>query len=128
MTEKEVVKMQDRESGKIIGQGKFPVYVNRLGKRGAGFFHFTISIYTKDEKYKIELSSFFHEGEGSGTVGNGGPIENEKPACGASIFSKKGTAMSKKEWIKMKNQVNDNVLSLINDLKKFMSEEDKDKW
>lgn len=118
-----VIQMQDKENGKIIGKGIFDD-INSPGPLGMagvkGYVKFTISIYLKDGKYKYEITDFVHEGIWTGAPygnpSNGGALENEKPDCGRSVIS-----LGK--WEKVKIKANECALLLIESLKKAMSVE-----
>jgi Domain of unknown function (DUF4468) with TBP-like fold len=70
---KEVIQMQDKEAGKIIGKG---ILTTPTGKDGLGMsvgnepVHFTISIDVRDGKYRCILSDFSHDGIPFGTKGS----------------------------------------------------------
>jgi len=62
---KEVIQMQDKEAGKLIGKGimKTPTAKDGLGSKiGDDIVYYTISIDVKDGKYRCVLSDFIHEG------------------------------------------------------------------
>lgn len=118
-----VIQMQDKEAGKIIGKGIFDDMNSPgpLGMAGVkGYMKFTISIYLKDGKYKYEITDFVHEGiwtgEPYGDPSNGGALENEKPDCGRSVIS-----LGK--WEKVKIKANERALLLIESLNKAMTVE-----
>lgn len=59
-----VIQMDDKENGKIIGKGLTQVYHKSFGKSyPSGNINFTISLYLKDGKYKYEITNFHHTGE-----------------------------------------------------------------
>lgn len=61
---KEVIQMQDKEAGKLIGKGiiETPV-LNAYGTNiGVDYVHYTISIDVKEGRYRCILSDFYHEG------------------------------------------------------------------
>lgn len=124
-----VIQMQDKENGKIVGKGIFDE-MNASGTLGMGgvkgYAKFTISIYLKDGKYKYEVADFVHEGiwigEPYGSPSNGGALENEKPDCGRNVIS-----LGK--WEKIKIKVDERTLLLIESLKKAMAVETAgDNW
>lgn len=61
-----VIQLQDEENGQIIGKGKIPyeskIYFGSAGTRG--FISYTIKIFTKDGRYKYEITDFVHESTG----------------------------------------------------------------
>ena len=95
-------------------------YINCLGKgaidvslRGynQGYFNFTITFQSKDGRYRYNITDIYHDNPGGSS---GGYIKNEKPECGT--FS-----MTKKEWLKIKTQAQENIELLSHNLKDFLS-------
>lgn len=61
---KEVVQMEDKESGKIIGKAITQVYYKMFGTdHPHGYINYTISISVKDGKYKYEITDLHHKGQ-----------------------------------------------------------------
>jgi hypothetical protein len=56
-----VIQMEDKESGKIIGKALMQVYYKEFPY---GYINYTISIYLKDGRYKYEFTDFHHTGQG----------------------------------------------------------------
>ena len=118
---KNVIQMQDKEAGKIIGKGA--IEVEKSGYPN-GVFDFTIKFTAKEGRYRYVITDIAHDKRGSALNGSGGAIENEKPACGSMN-------MFKKHWNKLKTQANNKLTVLSNDLKNHMSannSEDDDDW
>lgn len=62
ISSKEVIQLQDKEQGVIIGKGIIPVYYQYMGiNTQDGYMNYTISVYVKDGRYKYEITDFFHE-------------------------------------------------------------------
>jgi hypothetical protein len=58
----EVIQLEDKEQGVIIGKGIIPVYYKYMGNNTQdGYMNYTISVYLKDGRYKYELTDFSHE-------------------------------------------------------------------
>lgn len=56
-----VLQMQDKENGKLIGRALFDVYHKGLGMTfESGYINYTISIFFKDNRYKYEITDFIH--------------------------------------------------------------------
>jgi hypothetical protein len=56
-----VIQMEDKESGKIVGKALMQVYHKALGSNyPSGYINYTISIYIKDGRYKYEVTDFHH--------------------------------------------------------------------
>ena len=79
-----VIQMDDKESGKIVGKALMPVYHKAFGSDyDSGNIHYTISIYLKDGRYKYEVSDFYHTGTVAGVPDYGNcekMINTEKKA------------------------------------------------
>ena len=116
-----VIQMQDKDAGKIIGKGA--IEVEKSGYHN-GVFDFTIKFTAKEGRYRYVITDIAHDKRGSALNGSGGAIENEKPACGSMN-------MFKKHWNKLKTQANNKLTVLSNDLTNHMSvnnSEDDDDW
>lgn len=63
-----VIQMEDKENGKIVGKALIQVYHKSLGSNlPVGHINYTISIYLKDGRYKFEITDFYHTGDGNKT-------------------------------------------------------------
>ena len=72
-----VIQMEDKDAGKIVGKGLTQVYCKSMGAdRKCGFVNFTISIYLKDGRYKYEITDFYHSGQQNQNIPDYGPCEN----------------------------------------------------
>ena len=101
----DVIQMQDKDAGIIIGKGSFIVsngvgiMINTLKVAN------TIKLYFKDGKYKYEITDFnVYEGDLPGT-----PISQKAPGYG------------KKSWQNMLYAINDEVKKAINRLETSMN-------
>jgi hypothetical protein len=120
----DVLQMQDKEAGKLIGKGVVMIHSNCTvcGMSGIhptyeGPVSFTIEMSYKDNKFKYDLTGFTHKAKNSG-----GSLTNEKPDCG-------GMVMSKKAWDSIKSQVESDVVAMIESLKKAETEVSKsEEW
>jgi hypothetical protein len=73
-----VIQMDDKESGKIVGKALTRVYHKALGSNyPSGYINYTISLYLKDGKYKYEITNFYHTGQpvSAGRIEDMGPCE-----------------------------------------------------
>lgn len=60
-----VIQMEDKESGIIVGKALFQVYHRALGSNyPSGYINYTISVYLKDGRYKYVFTNFYHSGQG----------------------------------------------------------------
>ncbi len=104
----DVIQMQDKDAGTLIGKGIFVVQyiLNFMGHADPADVSHTVKIYTKDGKYKYEITDFsdrYYTEEWLSV-----PINN-KPPIG-----------NKKNKLKFLTEVNAKVLELIESLKKAM--------
>jgi hypothetical protein len=61
-----VIQMEDKESGKIVGKALMRVYHKALGSdHPSSHINYTISIYLKDGRFKYEIANFYHTGDGN---------------------------------------------------------------
>lgn len=59
-----VIQLEDKESGKIVGKALMQVYQKVYGTDyPSGYINYTISIYIKDGRYKYEITDFHHTGQ-----------------------------------------------------------------
>lgn len=71
----DVLQMDDRESGRIIGKAIFQVTHRALGANyPSGHFRYTISIVARDGRYRYELTDFYHAGDGN-KINDAGLVE-----------------------------------------------------
>lgn len=116
---KEVIEFEDRESGQINGNGKLISYY-RVPIYGVQevFVSFSIGLYFKDGKYKYEIKNIKGKFYISGLDWVYFDVDNSPPKS------------NKANVIKMKEDINYRIRSLINGLKGFMlsSLANKDDW
>lgn len=115
---KEVIQMDDKDAGIIIGKGNF-----LEGK--ACRINFTLKIQVKNGRFKYWFSDFSHDCNPLSQY-NGGRLENDKPDCGYFM-------MAKREWKQMIPDVTEaNIGLMILDLKSSLSNTSignlKDNW
>jgi hypothetical protein len=118
---KNVIQLDDKESGKIIGKGLFDVKSSIVKSQNVGYVEFTIEIQVKDGRYKYTFSDISHK---SGTSGILTPedLRLEKPGGGL-------LTMGMKNWQGIKQQTHETVMNMIESLKKAMgTKNDLDKW
>ena len=110
---KNVLQLDDKESGRIIGKGLLNVTTSVIVKADAGVVKFTIEINAKDGRYKYTFTDFWHEAYIS-KITTPGDLRLSKP--GGGILT-----MGKGNWNGIKRQTNEMVLDMILNLKKAMS-------
>lgn len=88
---KDVLQMDDKEAGKLIGRALFAVPVNNgFGMPiGESYVYYTITIDVRDNKFRCILSDFLHEKGVIQGTGSGGNLVNDKPDCGNLYIPKK---------------------------------------
>ena len=132
VSSKSVIEMEDKEAGKIIGNGEFVQRENSLfgNQVGVSIISFTITVDVKDNKYRCILSDFFHKyiqtastyipgqtatNAASASLGGnrvGGPLNNTNPPGN----------VPKKWWQKIKEITKEESLVVLDKLKKSMHE------
>lgn len=104
-----VIQMKDEKLHKLIGKGAIGV---SLRGHPQGFFKYTISFESRNERFKYSITDIYHENYNGA---EGGAIVNNKPQCGTFL-------MTKKEWEKLKEQAENNLNQLVVSLKTFVIE------
>ncbi|HRG19192.1 MAG TPA: DUF4468 domain-containing protein [Flavobacterium lutivivi] len=123
-----VIQMEDKESGKIVGKALMEVFSSNLGiPVEGGYMNYTISIYLKDGRYKYEITDFYHTGKfvRNVTIPDGGSCEklyNDKKGVGLVSY--------KNSYERYLFQLDENIISLTNDLKIAMTKKTvkNDNW
>lgn len=125
-----VVQMEDKESGKIVGKAVMKAY-SYAGSEifsDYGYFHYTISIYVKDGRYKYEITDIYHAGDGQlirvGTtyvdkVSDWGTCEDM-----LSVSKKR----LQKQFYKNLTEMDSEMKSLIANLKTAMWQTEQSEW
>lgn len=86
---KDVIQVENRENGEIIGKGTFHIQTNRFGYSaiGLGVVRFQVQVDVKDGRYKYSFSNFIHVGD-KPQIYDCGCLDDEKPdACSKKIFA-----------------------------------------
>ncbi len=121
---KSVIDLDDKEGGKIIIKGNIDVGVVKdvMTSFDGGYYNFVMTILMKDGKYKVSATNFFHNRaiDSKPTVIGCGEIENEK--CGNGVT----TAPNKKQWTKMKEDLQVMMAETFASLRKGMLKNEKD--
>jgi hypothetical protein len=106
---KDVIQIQDKDAGKIILKG----IISLSGSYD--FINFMITIDVKDNKYRIIMHNFEHEGgfntSARTTNPTGGKLSNDKPDSGW---------MFKKRWLNIKEETELNTRKLLKNYRKSM--------
>ena len=127
---KNVIQLDDKENGKIIGKGVFEYNsnVNSFSNGTKGYISYTIVINVKDGKYKYSISDFVHQGNSSNVGGEasfGVITTDEEPSV---KISTKGWRI--KVWNDIKKQIEDNSNAIISSLNNYILKSSKkdEKW
>ena len=110
-----VIQMEDKDNGKIVGKALNSVTHRGLGlEHPSGEIHYTISIASKDGRYKYEITDFYHTGNGTGVPDYGN----------CESFIEPERRIYRKAFHHYLTQLDDNTKLLIASLKQSM-ESDK---
>jgi len=122
ISSKNVIQMKDQEGGIIVGNATIQVSVKRVMMFPAGWINYTLTLNFKDGRYRCVINSFVHDGTGS-EFSNGasaGPLTKDIP--------RKPKIFSKKEWARIKMQVDEEINKLIESMKAAMISDSDDEW
>ncbi len=119
---KDILQMDNKEEGQIIGKAKMsynPTILNASG-RTYGIINYTIKLYLKDGRYKYEITDFIHVPTGNSSYGNL-PFDLITTDVNSPIQHKgQYKSWNDKVWNDIKNQISDKITPLIESLKKSM--------
>lgn len=131
----DVIQMADKEAGIIIGKGTFSYYYEYdktlFGNYNCfkGFVNYTIKVYIKDNRYKVEVFNFSHEAiNSSGYPLSLGYITNIAKVSAFKYQQKYYDDVWKDLITKIKSESEDIFTSLEKATKKVKSENDDDGW
>jgi hypothetical protein len=128
---KEVLQIQDKESGELSGKGLFTYSPNAFALSACtkGTIRFTVSIHVKDGRYKYVLSDFIHEGTESrlhAPVSFG--LITSAQEINIECFDCYGKKWEQELWNHIKSEIYRQVQPLIASLKIDMEKNAKDDW
>jgi hypothetical protein len=109
---KEVLQVQDKDAGELVGKGYIDIPSNRFGyiAIGVGIVWFNVTLYAKDGRYKYVISDFVHEG-GLPQIRDCGSLDDNDPdSCSRSIFQE------------VKEKTDGAMLQIIADLRKSIEQ------
>jgi hypothetical protein len=113
--------VQDKEAGLISGKGFFYTNTGSVLSNGTNGVNFKVTLRFKDEKFRYTLTDFYHEGLSQAYPSDGGPLELVTPKFGKF-------AINKRHWNQIKIDANHNVLEMLNQLIKTVSNTRSDNW
>ena len=122
-----VIQMEDKESGEIIGKALMKVYHKALGTYyPSGHINYTISIYLKEGKYRYEITHFYHTGQ----ITSHGATIPDYGSCENMINTTDRTMgiSHQKMYNYYLEQMDDKTKALIADLKVAMASGKKSDW
>lgn len=113
----DVVQLEDKENGKIIGKAIMNVYYKSMGREYPSKIRYSIAIQVKDGRYKYEITDFIHETDGVCEE----MINTKKKVMGVSL---------QKNYNFYLNQLDSYSKSLASDIKATMNKttKKKDEW
>lgn len=121
---KDVVQMQDKESGKIVVKGITTGHAAKGHEYGT--VTHTFSLYMKDGKYKYDITNFRHEYFATGRYAGDyslGPFEDDEPKLKMALAN----GAIKKSWNILRRNTEADIKALITDLEATMTAKIKDK-
>lgn len=126
----DVIQHDNPETRQIIGQASIRYEPNYLSGRDMtrGYIRYEINITSRDGRFRYQFTDFVHEGSARGGSGNAGLIlideENPNPIRGG------GRRWNTTVWNDIKDQINDSIKPLINDLIEYMGSDSEidDDW
>lgn len=121
---KNVIQTTDKDGGMIIGKAVSQTlnYNNMGAKIDGGYFSYTFSIYSKDNKYKYTIDNIiFNKGEMMLTPG--ADLAEDFPHNWTGLLEK--NKQTRREWKSFQRQADTEFKFIINSLKKHMSESKK---
>lgn len=121
---KNVLRIQDKDAGELIGKGSFD-YKTPIGVKNAadGYITFRIKIFTKDGRYKYQFESFFHHGSDYKKYSaQDFRLITTDENCPYDVFSTSITYKKwrNKIWKDIKKEIDLKTAVLISDLNKAM--------
>lgn len=119
----DVIQMDDKENGKIIGKGSIKynsnVFIASEGTRG--WIRYTISIQVKDGRYRYEITDFYHEGN---PLNPGGQFSfgliTTDTECPYQMNSRTPKGWKNKVWSDIKETIQKNIIPLKESMKATM--------
>jgi hypothetical protein len=119
-----VIQLDDKEAGRIIGKGTFAVADNvenpgLMNVHVSGTVDFTIEIQTKDGRYKYIFTNLSFKLLGM-----------QERDLRSEILSTSGTYKNKMNlrWLELRENTDKTVLNIISSLKQAMTTNDDDEW
>jgi len=127
---KDVIQLNDKEAGKIIGKGNFNAGIahcraGMIHQPIYGVVNFTVEIQTKDGKYKYNFSNFQFKYLNTIT---GEDVDTDL-TLSSFMFLKNKNWQTKwdMDWVDIKQDINTKMLNIIAELKKVMNT-NKNSW
>ena len=106
----DVIQMADKEAGILIGNGNIEYYTNSSYD---GWISYTIKVYCKDNRFKVELLNFTHKSTRvSDPTYSLGLLTSKEPYTDKGMFKK----YHNREWILMKEKADEYSKFIFNEL------------
>ena len=112
-----VIQMDDEQNGKIIGKGFSDIVITFFGSKTTEMLHFTLSVYVKEERYRVKMNNFFFQVYPTAGVDNLSKMTAESTIIDM-LYNKRGKPYkankTRKEQLLIKSS------QIISDLEKSM--------
>jgi len=121
---KNVIQTTDKEGGMIIGKAvtQTLIYNNMGMKKDGGYFSYIISIYCKDNKYKFVIENITYN-KGEMILNPGADMAEKFPYNWTGLIG--NNKQTRREWKSFQRQADTELMIIIEDLKKYMSNSKK---
>ncbi len=123
---KDVIQVDDKESGRVVGKAWQDIYIKVLGMPSATKLWFTISVQLKDGRYKVDMYDMKYEQYPSQYDRNPSPQPIESWFKVESYYKSNGKARSINE--SYKEETEKAWLGIKESIKKGMIKAKKDDW
>lgn len=125
---KAVIQTADKEAGMIIGKANTSTLdYNNMGiHEDGGYFSYTISIYTKDNKCKIQIDNITYN-KGKMVLTPGADLAEKFPSNWTGFIG--NNKQTRREWKSFQRQADSELRLIIGDLKKnIRTSKKKNDW
>lgn len=131
-TSKEVLQVQDKETGELLGSGAFEYRNSFQGyTQTNGFITFKVKVITKDGRYRYEFTNFQHTGStyrGYSSIDFLLITDSEECPYKMPLPVPLGQKWRNKLWSDIKKEISDVINGMIQGLKKQMAKASSTDW
>lgn len=127
----DVLQMEDKESGKLLGKAYTDIYVLSIGMRIKIKMYYTIKVFTKEGRYKYQVTDIHYQGYPSQYSSNPPKTPAEKMIKDDNLYKPNGKPRKviktyKEETIKSINNLVANLSKVMD--KPSEGADDEDDW